>query len=68
MTDDNAMRSDDPLLTIEELAQYLGVAVPTIYYWRAQRKGPVAFKFGGMVRYRKSAVDAWLAAQTDHAA
>ena len=30
----------DPLLSIEELAEYLGVLVTTIYDWRVDGKGP----------------------------
>ena len=31
--------------------------------WRYQRKGPPATKVGSLVRYEKSALDAWIDAQ-----
>ena len=40
------------LLTVEELAEYLGVPVATIYAWRYRREGPSGFKVGKHVRYR----------------
>lgn len=52
---------NDPLLTVDELAEYLSVPKQSIYILRHRRKAPPAIKFGGMVRFRKSAVDAWLA-------
>lgn len=52
---------NDPLLTADELAEYLSVPKQSIYILRHRRKAPPAIKFGGTVRFRKSAVDAWLA-------
>lgn len=61
--------AEDPLLTTEQLAQYLNVAMPTIYMWRSHRKGPPGRKMGGkFIRYRKSEVDAWIASQPTEAA
>lgn len=51
---------DDPLLTVEELAAYLSIPRQSVYILRHRRKAPPAIKFGGTVRFRKSAVDAWL--------
>lgn len=51
---------NDPLLTVEELADYLSIPKQSVYILRHRRKAPPAIKFGGMVRFRKSAVDAWL--------
>lgn len=50
----------DRLLTVEELAEYLSIPRQSVYILRHRRKAPPAIKFGGMVRFRKSAVDAWL--------
>lgn len=52
----------DELLTPDELAAYLKVAVKTLAQWRWQRVGPPHLKAGGHVRYRRSAVEAWLEA------
>lgn len=51
---------DDPLLTVDELAAYLSISKQSVYILRHRRKAPPAIKFGGAVRFRKSAVDAWL--------
>lgn len=51
---------DDPLLTVEELAEYLSIPKQSVYILRHRRKAPPALKLGGLVRFRKSAVDAWL--------
>jgi excisionase family DNA binding protein len=50
----------DPLLTVEELADYLSIPRQSVYILRHRRKAPPAIKFGGSVRFRKSAVDTWL--------
>jgi excisionase family DNA binding protein len=55
----------DPLLSIPELAAYLGVPVATIYRWRYTRDGPVGYRVGRHVRYRLSDVEQWLATQRD---
>lgn len=59
------------LLSPEELAEYLGIPVATIYQWRHKGTGPRSMKVGRHVRYRHSDVDVWLdAVATDpqHAA
>jgi excisionase family DNA binding protein len=54
---------DSRLLTTEELANYLGVPVSTLYAWRARGAGPEAIRVGRYTRYRMSAVSAWLDAK-----
>jgi helix-turn-helix protein len=53
----------DPLLPPAGAAAYLGVAVHTLETWRSARR-PGRFvpfvKVGGLIRYRKSALDAFL--------
>lgn len=39
-TQPQAVSGLDPLLSIEDLAEYLGVPVTTIYDWRVGGKGP----------------------------
>jgi len=54
----------DPLLTPEEVSQMLGgVPAATLKRWRTQRTGPVVLHIGRHVRYRRSAVEAWLQAK-----
>src|SRR5690606_15901439 len=48
------------LLTVQELADYLGVPVATLYQWRHRREGPPGFRVGRRVRYRWSDVQEWI--------
>lgn len=54
-------RSSD-LLSIAQLAKYLGMAERTIYVWVQQGKIP-ALKIGTTWRFRRSDIDAWLETQ-----
>ncbi len=55
----------DPLLGNREAAAYLGVTPHTLDIWRAARRYPIPYvKVGRLVRYRRSALDAWLTART----
>lgn len=55
----------DPLLTIEQVADWLGVPKGTLYQWRSRHQGPRAIKVGGGLRYRRNEVDAYLDRHTD---
>ena len=50
-----------PLLSAEELADFLGVPLATVYAWNHHRQGPRAHKVGRYLRYRWTEVEAWLA-------
>jgi excisionase family DNA binding protein len=54
------MDSLEPLLTVQELADYLGVPVATIYAWRYRGDGPSGFRVGRHLRYRWSDVEDWI--------
>ncbi len=54
------MESFDRLLTVEDLAEYLGVPVATIYAWRYHRQGPPGFRVGKYLRFRWSDVETWI--------
>jgi excisionase family DNA binding protein len=60
-----AMNGLEPLLSIDELAEYLDVPVTTIRDWRTDGKGPCAIKVGGRVRFATSDVVAWLSSQRE---
>lgn len=49
------MKTDDlglePLIGVEELAEYLGVPIQTIYDWRLSGTAPRAFKFGKRLKF-----------------
>lgn len=56
---------DDPLLTRDEVATICKVKPHTVACWQSAGRGPTPIKLSsgrsGAVRYRKSAVEAWLA-------
>jgi excisionase family DNA binding protein len=53
------------LLSIPELAAYLGVPIATIYQWRHHHNGPTGYRIGLHVRYRASEIEHWLDKQRD---
>ncbi len=54
------METLDRLLTVEELADYLGVPVATLYQWRHRGEGPPGFRVGRYIRYRRNDVEQWI--------
>lgn len=52
--------ADHQILTTPEVAEQLRVSVGMLKLWRHQKRGPRYVKDGGYVRYRQSAIDAWL--------
>ncbi|WP_394809196.1 helix-turn-helix domain-containing protein [Nitrosomonas sp.] len=58
-------QSTDPLFTPPEAAEYLGVSVDTLSVWRCVGRYNIQFvKVGRLVKYRKSALDAFLDRRT----
>lgn len=55
----------EALLSVAELAAYLGIPVATIYRWRHQRQGPPGYRIGRHVRYRTRDIEQWLEMQRD---
>lgn len=55
------MRDERPLGTAEEVADFLGVPVKTLYAWRQRETGPASYRVGKHLRYRWHDVEAWLA-------
>ncbi len=53
------MATMDKLLTVEEMAAILGVAVSTIYQWTHQEYIP-HIKIGRLVRFKQWQVEKWL--------
>lgn len=51
-------------MTTAELADYLKVEPKTLTNWRYLGRGPAYVKHGGMVRYRREDVDAWIRQHT----
>ena len=48
------------LLSPEDVADYLGLPVKTLYQWRYKGVGPPGLRIGRHVRYRPEDVEAWL--------
>ena len=53
------------LLTINEVAELLGVPVATIYRWRHVGDGPPGYRIGRHVRYRRADVETWIESRAD---
>jgi excisionase family DNA binding protein len=51
------------LLTIEDVAEILGVPKSTCYGWRSRREGPRSFRVGRWVRYDPRDVAEWIESQ-----
>jgi excisionase family DNA binding protein len=49
----------------DELADFLGVPLATIYRWRSRGEGPSGFKVGRHVRYSPGDVRDWLDTRRD---
>lgn len=54
-------------MDIAQAATYIGIAKSTLYTWRTRRPGfgPRAVKAGGVLRYRRSDLDAWIEAHAE---
>jgi excisionase family DNA binding protein len=53
----------DNLMTVEGLAEYVGVPMATVYAWNSRGIGPKRYRLGKHVRYRRADVDAWVDTQ-----
>lgn len=51
---------DDRLLSVDDVATYLGVPVKTLYQWRHKGIGPRGLRVGRHLRYRRKDIDFWL--------
>lgn len=59
------MMSDDQLLNSKQAADYLGIAVETLNVWRCTKRYDLPYiKVGRLVKYRQSALDAFLESRT----
>ena len=53
------------LLSVDELALYLGKPKATLYGWRYRGEGPRAVRIGRELRFRESDIQAWLDQRAD---
>ena len=56
---------DARLMTTAEVAEMLNIPLETLYAWRQRRLGPLGYRVGRHIRYRRSAVESWLETQVD---
>jgi len=63
-----AKHHQSDLLSDKEASRYLGLADGTLSVWRSTGRYKIPFiKIGANVRYRRSALDAWLESRTHQA-
>lgn len=55
------MRHAEPWVSLDEIAQHIGVSTDTVHRWIRQRDMP-AHKAGRLWKFKVSQVDAWLQA------
>ncbi|TVT48390.1 helix-turn-helix domain-containing protein [Amycolatopsis rhizosphaerae] len=56
------------LWTVEDVSDYLGIPVATLYQWRSKGYGPAGRRMGKYVRYRPEDVRAWVDGLADEVA
>jgi predicted DNA-binding transcriptional regulator AlpA len=56
------------LWSTQELANFLGLPVQTIYQWRKRSYGPPGRKMGRHIRYRPAEVERWIDGLDERAA
>lgn len=62
------MQEMEPLMTIDEVAEYLRVPVLTVRWLRQEGRFAPAVKVGRRLAWRRSAVVAWIDSQMEVAA
>lgn len=55
----------EQIMTLREVAQYLGLHVMTVYKLTREGRVPAA-KIGGQWRFKRDVLDGWLEAQMNH--
>ena len=59
------LQAGDKLMSLTDVSEMLGIPVHTLYRWRYIGDGPVGYRVGRHVRYRREAVEAWLEQRAD---
>ena len=62
---DPTAEHEPELLTITEAADVLRAPVATLRYWRHLGTGPMSFRLGRRVLYRRTDLRTWIDAQAD---
>jgi predicted DNA-binding transcriptional regulator AlpA len=55
------------LWTIDDVSEFLGIPVKTLYQWRTKQYGPKGKRVGRYVRYKPEDVMAWVDAADEYA-
>lgn len=55
----------DRLLSAQDVADFLGVPLATLYQWRTKGTAPRAMKVGRHIRFRQADLDAWCERNAD---
>ena len=55
----------EPLVSMQEVADYLGVSLQTFKDWRKHGRGPLGYRVGKYAKFRLSEVDEWLASRRE---
>ena len=50
----------EPLLSVRDVAEYLGITPGALYNLRHTGRGPLGYKVGKQLRFRSSEIDRWL--------
>lgn len=58
------MSPNERLWTVQDVSNYLGVPIMTIYHWRQTDYGPKGTRVGRYLRYREEDVRGWFEAQS----
>lgn len=53
------MTTTERLWTVDDVAEYLGIPVKTLYDWRNRNYGPQAKRVGRYLRYQAEDVKSW---------
>ena len=64
-TDATTTSGLEPLMSIDDLAGYLGIPVTTIYDWRVSGKGPCAIRVGRHLKFAVNDVHDWVERQRE---
>jgi excisionase family DNA binding protein len=62
------MHQLEPLLSAQDLADFLDVPLATIYAWRYRGDGPPGFRVGRHLRFRRVDVEGWIEERVRQAA
>jgi predicted DNA-binding transcriptional regulator AlpA len=57
---DMGIAAMEKLWSSQELADFLGLPIQTIYQWRKRNYGPPGRRMGKHIRYRRSEVERWI--------